>query len=270
MHRTILALYLVVAAVPGFAGSFIQANPTTVEMSLAPGRVKKGRITVINPRPNETLVEVQVLDGWKQQTGLSTIPPESWFFLKIPKHFVLPPNGQRSLKYRIRAPQDFTGETMAFVYFRLPPDRTKGGMGIQMGYAVPFYMAVRGTEQLTLKLEKLASYPLPGGERRYGVTLGAEGNVHVRPRIQVVLFNEDGLELERTPLEFGPPIYPGRSREIYGKWNYSARAPGRYRARVEVSFAPLGGESRTLAGDYDLTIGVAGPVFAPRDGNATP
>ncbi len=270
VRRLILPLFLISAAGYGLAGSFIQTSPTTVEMSLGAGRVKKGRITVFNPRPTETLVDVQVVDGWKQQTGQSTLPPDRWFDLKIPKNFVLPPHGQRTLKYRVKAPADFQGETMAYIYFRLPADRKAGGVGIQLGYAVPFYMAVRGTEKIALKLEKLASYPLADGGRRFGVTLSSEGNVHVRPRIEVVVLSEEGLELERTSLEHGPPIYPGRTREIYGKWEGAGPAPGRYRARVDVSFTPLGGETRTLSGDYDLMIGTNGPVFSPREGLATP
>lgn len=269
--RRLFPLFLLtIGAVSGFAGSFIQTNPTTVEMSLGAGRAKKGRITVFNPRSTETTIEVSVVDGWKQQTGKSTLSPDQWFHLKLPKQFVVPANGQRSLRYRVRAPADFQGETMAFVYFRLPPDRKGGGVGIQLGYAVPFYMAVRGTEKLTMKLDKLSAYPLGGGGWRYGVTLSSDGNVHVRPRIEVTLFNEDGLELDRTPLEHGPPIYPGRSREIYGKCALGDRAPGRYKARVDVNFAPLGGGNQTLRGEYDLLIGPAGPVFSPSAGVTKP
>lgn len=264
MRRFLLSMVILAEAGRCLAGSFIQTSPTTVEMSLAAGRVKKGRITVFNPRPTETLVDVSVVDGWKQQTGQSALAPDLWFDLKIKKTFVLPPNGQRVLKYRVKVPSDFKGETMAFVYFRLPPDRKGGGVGIQLGYAVPFYMAVRGTEELSLTLDKLAAYPLGDGGWRYGATLSSKGNVHVRPRVEVTLFNEDGLELDRTALEHGPPIYPGRTRELYGKCALGDRTPGRYKARVDVTFAPLGGKDQSLRGDFDLVIGANGPVFTPR------
>jgi len=261
-RASIIAGFLLTAV--GGAASFIQVTPATVEMSVAPGRVKKGRIVVRNPRPVASLVQVELADGWAQETGQASLPHSEWFSLRVPKNFVIPAHGERVLKYRIKCPPQFSGETMAYVFFRLPPETARGGMSIQMGHAIPFYLSARGSERVELSITELAGRRAPQGALDLTVTLASEGNVHVRPRGEFTVLNHEGLELEKIPLAYGPPIFPGKTKQFYGKSEGARWSPGRYTLRVDVSYGALGQTPRTLVGEIRVRVTPDGDVLPDR------
>jgi hypothetical protein len=270
MRRAMTIGGLLLATVAGAWGSFVQVSPATVEMSVTPGRAKKGRIVVRNPRPVESLIEVEVTDGWRQETGQPSLPPGEWFSIRVPKNFVIPANGERSLKYTVRVPPGFQGETMAYVFFRLPPAAARGGMNIQMGHAIPFYLSARGTERVELSLKELLARRLPDNGLEMTVALASTGNVHVRPKGDLTIHNRDGLEIEKLTLAYGPPIFPGNTKQFFAKselrrWG----APGDYRVHADIQYQTLGGAPQTLSADFDLLIaadGVSIRVREPGDG----
>lgn len=262
MRRVMTIGGLLLATVAGAWGSFVQVSPATVEMSVTPGRAKKGRIVVRNPRPVESLIEVEVADGWRQETGQPSLPPAEWFSIRIPRNFVIPANGERSLKYTVKVPPGFQGETMAYVFFRLPPTAARGGMNIQMGHAIPFYMSARGTENVELTIKELSGRRSPNGSLDFTVSLESQGNVHVRPKGNFTVFNHEGLELEKAPLAYGSPVFPGKIKQFFGKSEGVRWSPGRYTLRVDIFYAPLGQTPRSLSGESRLRIDSDGNVLA--------
>jgi uncharacterized membrane protein len=129
------------------ANSFLEVSPSMVELTVLPGETRKGKITVRNPGDTEVLVSVDSRDGWKEQSGRSSLPPSLWLTLKIPKKLVLKPKSEKSISYKVKMPMDFSGETMAFVFFSGPSSGGGKALGIQLRQGIPIYVGVKGTEK---------------------------------------------------------------------------------------------------------------------------
>ncbi|MBL0059212.1 MAG: hypothetical protein IPP35_08925 [Elusimicrobia bacterium] len=260
----IIGSFLLLAPL-GRASSFVAVSPSVIEFSLAPGKKAKGRIQIQNPLSEPAVITVSVSDGWRQETGSSTLPPEKWLKFKIPKNLILPPLGKTTLFYRVHVPKDFTGETMAHLMFRMPPQKqNQAGMSIQMGHAIPLYLIARGHEKVDLSFSKISASSLENHGLEFIVTLISTGNVHVRPRGDILLSNADGLELERIAIENGPPILPNTTKQFFARSRLNRWVPGNYQAHLDLSYRIIGAELKTLSGDFEVGITSAGIRVVPQ------
>jgi hypothetical protein len=248
---------MIVMVGPASAGSFLDIRPGLVELSSPPGRVIKGHFVITNSTDKEIQFNIKVEDGWAQQVGQpSPIPPDQWFSLKIPKKRVIRANRDKKIPYRIQVPTELTGEVLVLVFFSgLPQAGPSESVGVQFRHGIPIYLSARGTEQATLSVTKARGSFIGEGGLTILSTLASQGNAHVRPRGEWIVTDFFGQEVDRIPLDYGMPIFPGSSRDYparskrTGSW-----ASGPYKARLFVTYGELWGEAQPFEKTFDLQV----------------
>lgn len=239
-----------------WASGFIDIRPSMAEYSAPAGKSIKGHFVVFNESTEPLPVRIEIQEGWKTQIGRpSAVPPEEWLNLKIPKNMSVRPRQKMKIPYKIRVPEKITGEVLAFVFFSGPPQEGNGQpVGIQLRQAVPIYVSVRGTERANLSVNSATAGTGSAGELELFLNIASDGNAHVRPRGEWVIKDFFGTEIERFPLSYGMPIFPGAKRDFTARSKKTDWAPGKYAAHVTVSYGDLWGNPQTFDKDFRLTI----------------
>ncbi len=270
--KPLVAFVLVLGfAGPVLAGSFLDIRPGVVELSSPPGRVVKGHFVVNNSADAEVQFDVKVEDGWAQQVGEpSSIPPDQWFFIKIPKKRVIHPNRSKKIPYRIQVPSQLTGEVLVLVFFSgLPQKGPTESVGLRFRHGIPVYLSARGTEKVVLSVLKARGQFAEKGDLAISVSLASEGNAHVRPRGEWVVSDFFGQEVDRLPLDYGRPIFPGSTRDYLARSKRTGSwAPGSYKAKLSVTYGELWGPVQTFEKTFDLQVTENKLVFSEEAAHA--
>jgi hypothetical protein len=238
------------------AGSFLDIQPGMVELSVPAGQTIKGHFLIANPNPEPLQYNIEVEDGWLQQVGKpSSVAPQEWFFLKIPKKRTIRPNGNKKIPYRIKAPSQLNGEVLVLVFYSAPPEPGPSqSVGIQYRHGIPVYLSAKGTEKGTLSVKKSMASFTPEGGVTISVNLGLEGNAHVRPRGEWIITDFFGQEVERIPLDYGMPIFPGAGRDYTARSRRGRWVPGSYKALLSVTYGEQWGALQTFEKTFGLQV----------------
>lgn len=245
-----------VLAATAWSGSFMDVRPGIVELSSLPGRSIKGHLVLRNSGAEPLPVRVEVQDGWSESTGRqSIVSPKDWLTLKVPDHFVVNPNDEKKIPYRIRVPDQLTGEVMALIFFSGAPQQGPSqGVGVRFRHGIPIYLSVQGTERADLSFKDALVTKTDTGALEFLVTLLSEGNAHVRPRGEWRVTDVFGGEVETVPLGYGMPVFPGASRPYFATSKRSSYAPGRYKAHLTVTYGEGWSSPKTASKIYSLTV----------------
>lgn len=238
------------------AGSFLDIRPGIVELSAPAGQTVKGHFLISNSTPEWLHYFIKVEDGWAQQVGHpSSIAPEEWLFLKLPKNKVIRPSRDKKIPYRIQVPSQLNGEVLALVYFSAPPEAGPSpSVGIQFRHGIPVYLSAKGTEKATLSVKRTLAGFTSEGNLTISVNLGLEGNTHVRPRGEWVMTDFFGQEIERMPLDYGMPIFPGAGRDYSARSKRDRWASGPYKAVLSVTYGELWGTPQIFEKAFALQV----------------
>lgn len=238
------------------AGTFLDIRPGVVELSAPAGQTINGHFLISNSAPESLHYIIKVEDGWAQQVGgPSSVSPEEWFFLKLPKNKIIRPNRAKKIPYRIKVPSQLNGEVLALVFFSAPPQAGSGqSVGIQFRHGIPVYLSAKGTEEATLSVKRSMAGFTPEGSLRFSVNLVLEGNAHVRPRGEWVMTDFFGQEIERIPLDYGMPIFPGAGRDYTARSKLDRWASGPYKALLTVTYGELWGAPRRFEKAYAMQV----------------
>jgi hypothetical protein len=238
------------------AAGFMDIRPSMAEYSAPSGKSLKGQFLIFNASSETLPVHIEIQDGWKSQIGRpSAVPPEEWLHLKIPKNLSVRPGRNVKIPYKIRVPSQVSGEVLAFVFFSGPPQEGPNqNVGIQLRQAIPIYLSVRGTERAALSVASATAGTGSAGELELFTNISLDGNAHIRPRGEWVVSDFFGTELDRFPLSYGMPIFPGARRDYTARSKKTDWSPGNYSARLTVNYGDLWGAPQSFEKSFSLAI----------------
>jgi len=244
LRRVLLGLVVMFAAVyyTPQAHAFT-VSPGVIEVSLEPGERSSGRYTVNNPTDKHITIKMSVEDWSSGQYDREVDKGEKdslgWLALK-PNEIKLEPHGSKIVNYEAILPDGAQGEYSAMIYFSAPPEASNGGVAIATRIGNGFYAIAKGTEEINGVIDDIVI--LNTAPFRMDVTISNEGNVHVRPRGEVVIWRK-GLFLsdsEKAPVKipFNKPGFPVRPTQNY---IYEVRAknqfePGKYELELRINY----------------------------------
>lgn len=257
-------------AITAWAG--LEIKPQVAELRASPGVPTPGNLTITNA--GETTVSIQVeLEPWGSMTPEERRVPVSTWLEAEPTQLELAPQQSEMLRYVVTLPQGTIGERAAMVFLA---DRTAGpstGIGIRTRIGTPIYAIAQGTERVELSLDEvsLSTYDTrhqstSDGEWgiRAAVVVRNQGNVHVRPKGTVAVYNANTPvatePLTTIALQYGHPVYPHSRRTFYGFLKDGHLAPGRYRAVGHIEYGEWYGLSRSAEATATFTADRSGTI----------
>lgn len=238
------------------AAGFMDIRPSMAEYSAPSGKSLTGQFVIFNASTETLPVHIEIQEGWKTQIGRpSAVPPEAWLRLKVPKNLLVRPGRNVKIPYKIRVPAGLSGEVLAFIFFSgSPQEGPNENVGIQLRQAIPIYLSVRGTERAELSIATATAGTGSAGELELFTTMALDGNAHIRPRGEWVVTDFFGTELDRFPVSYGMPIFPGARRDYIARSKKTDWAPGNYSARLTVNYGDLWGVPQSFEKSFSLAI----------------
>lgn len=240
--RVVLIAGALTITTSAWAG-FLSVTPPTVEVSAQPGTVVRGKFTVTNMEEFSAPLQVEVeMVGGNSEGQDQFSPRANWVQVKVSPRLVLHPRVPRVVRYRIDVPENIVGEEMARVFFSLNPSSDAGaGLGMLMRVGVPIYLIGKGTETGEIFPRDFSVVLEQANTLTFNVVLKFVGNVHIRPRGEWTISDDDGLTVERVPLSYGTVLFPGNEKGFEAKTERSW-FPGTYRVRLTVTHGETWGE----------------------------
>lgn len=239
----------ILLAGPLFAG--ISAKPTVTEKVMEPGATEEGIYELTNN--GETKIDVSVdLEDWMQRMFGQKDAMEVGQWLTVdPSKVTVEPGQTVQIKYRVTAPQEFTNEKVAQVFFTYSDT-----VNLTSRMGLIFYLSPKNTAALKASITQFLAQPAfeEGKEPRllsYFV-MQNDSNVHIRPRGIVSIMDQSGTPVREILVDNVPGIYPGKSFT----WNHYGELKdlpfGAYKAKLTLDYGYLYSQEAVMEAPADL------------------
>ena len=246
--------FSLMAFVGNVQADFMGVSPGVIELSVRPGGTAKGKITVTNNGSTPVLLLVESERGG--MTGLPILT-EEWLRLKFSNKWVVPPHGKKRVGYRVRVPKDLNGEVSAVVFISggesSAPLVGGGGVTMKMRQGITIYLSARGSERAVLSVADFKGAKRDNG-MEFRLNLTVEGNVHVRPKGDILITDQTGAEIERVSVDSGSPVFPGAPPRFFYAQGATPLLPGTYSALLTLTYGESWGPPLTLEKKYILDV----------------
>lgn len=181
-------------------------SPAITEWLVAPGETSQKKVFVTNTTKEPLPISSLVRPFRLQETDYADLAASSRYdasgWLKVKDgDFILRPGKTRKVAVTLAVPKNaLPGGHYATVYFRQLRPVGTGGAEAQVGLLA--FITVKGKLVKKLEGEQLAAR-WSGGALTIAAKLRNEGNVHVMPKGQFVVYDWQGKEVDRVTLPQG-------------------------------------------------------------------
>ena len=239
------------------AGAFsFSLEPARVELSVPTGK-RRGKAVLINNSRSDTPIhlKVYVQDVIYLPDGTNDyVPPgstdwscASWLSI-TPTELDVPAGKTAEVRISATAPEGAQGGHYAIIFFEtgaLPSDQPGVGVNFRLGALTE--VTVPGTEQRQARIAKL-SLAKP---RRLLVDLFNEGNVLIRPKGKIKVFDQRGKRVGQ--IDFNAErlgVLPKTLRSYQASLQRLSLSRGAYRIQAEIDY----GTKYLLVGELPLSV----------------
>lgn len=236
-----------VLCLEGFVNAEVSVDPSVVEVVVRKGEIRKGVFRVVNTDSKPKGVVVQP-ERWRD----FTTDFNEWLKLDI-KEFTVNTRESRTINYEIKVPEDASGELMCMVFFTAE-EKGEEASNIGMRFGIPIYVIVQDTGELKAKIKGIkVSYFKEEHLLKGEILINNRSNVHIRPDIEVVVFNEKGDAVLRDVVPYKQPVQKKEIRPVFFQLN-TGLAPGKYRILVTADCGRLYGIDRVIRGKGEFVV----------------
>lgn len=233
-----LIVFMCMAMAQGaYAGvATVSVSPVTKTVTLLKGEAKSGVYTVKNNSDKELHVTVEPR-YWYTSEKNKDIPLDAWLEID-PAQFDIGPKAVKDVKFNVKVPDGVKGELAAMIAFK---PSAKEEQPVNIVFSVSLYVIALGTEKVECDIVGFKIWKHKD-KKILGAKVGIEnkGNIHMRPRITVYVQNLFRKNLQKAPLQYGKPIYPGGRQDYIGNISNFILKPGIYKAVIDTEYTNLG------------------------------
>lgn len=206
----------------------INVTPVRQEIELSRGEERQISYWVKNVSPDENLQVTVVPREWIKIEENMDISIKSWLKEVSPSKMTLAPGEKKEVVCSISVPNEAIGELSAMLSFRYKSvEKTAKKTMVNTALAVSLYVMIKGTGKVDAEITKM---DLLYAEKalRANITVKNNGNVHLRPRGKVTIFDKKKKEVVIIELKYGWPVYPGKDKLYQGQKKGFVLKPGKY------------------------------------------
>lgn len=208
----------------------LEVRPTYQIFVLKPGGSARGELTLTSNEGTSLDVVPEAKD-WYVMPANKGIKAADW--LKVSqKPFLLKPSESKTIRFTVEAPKKARGEVMGMLSFA-----TKDHVGSMVSFrlSVAMYVAIQGTEKK--EGEVTAISVVPSSNTVISYLFSNTGNVHLRPKGLIQLFNDKDELVVNMVYDQSVPTYPGRPNAYSGTLKNYRLPAGRYTAQIKLQDA---------------------------------
>ena len=244
----IASLFLFISFQLGFVSicfANIAVDPSTIEVKGKRGSIIDGSLTLYNKYNYKVEISVSSEDFLKMG-----INPSIW--LKIePETCTIESQGERTFKYTISIPKDAHDELMAMVIFSIIKEKQVSGVGLQLG--IPFYAIVE--EDISLKVEIKDFVVQKEGNETIGIIIiKNNSNIHIRPKIKVIVENKENKFKKEFEIPYGAPALAGKEKTYFFKVNSTEIPYKDLKATVVMEYGLVVQDMRVIKKEFDIKV----------------
>ncbi len=258
----------------------LTVTPPLFKINLGPGESWKSSVKVVNSNPVSREVFVSVLNFESAGEGgrgkLVPVPEgekketlAAW--VRVPEGPVyLPPEGSAEIPFSLEIPENASpGGHYAAIVVGTEPGEEGGGSVVKISSMISslLLVEVRGDVRESGIIREFSTkermYQKPAAE--FALRFENQGNVHVQPQGDIVIFNMWGRERGRIPInqesQFGN-VLPGQTRRFAFEWKgeESVFDAGRYVARATLAYGRA--ERQSVTREISFWIIPLKPIFS--------
>lgn len=237
INATIISFILISIRV-SFAG--LSVDPVVLEVVAKKDSETKGSFKILNT--GEIPVHIRVSPERFQSTDVDI---NNWLTLE-PLEMELKKNEQKEANYKIVLPKESSGELRCMVFFVADEIGEQiSNIGIRFG--VPIYAIVSGTEVIDAEVKDIAlNYDYKNKVLCGTIIVNNKSNVHIRPYIEIAIFDSKDKLITTFSLPYGQPAQAGQIRPFMLQQNLQLDT-GRYKLVARVNYGRLYGLSDRIA-----------------------
>jgi hypothetical protein len=235
----------------------LSVSPTLIELGSAPGESWQSSVKVINSNPFDLTVYASIVNFEPEgEAGLGRFVPvqeqnadqvtlAEW--VTLPQASVtIPAQGTGEVPFIVSVPEDAEpGGHFAALLIGTQPPASETGVGVRTSQIVSslFFLNVEGDiiENGFIRSFTASNSFLPTPKVDFTLRFENQGNVHLQPQGDIIIYNMWGTERGRIPINyytsFGNAL-PGTIRKFDFTWegSFSFTDIGLYRAVATISY----------------------------------
>lgn len=258
----IILISVILLSTFNYAFAAISVEPPLIEISSQAGEVVSGELMVHNYSNQDLKIKAETEYFFKPpKLNDKDLDLNSWLRVE-PKDFMLKASEVKKVNYLIKLPKGFRGETLAQVYFSSDDDlNEKDKVTVKARFGVGLYVAAKNTEILRARISKIDVLS-KDNEINYVVEVENLGNVHLRPKGEIIVQDFKGVEIQRLNTQYGWPVFPKCKYTYDTKWQNVNFTEGKYRAKAIIEYTNPYNQTivKRLSGQIVFTISKDGRV----------
>lgn len=232
LHRLYNILFVILAIFFQnivFAG--LGVDPVILEIVVSKNSENKGSFKVLNTSMNPVNIRVEP----QELQEAVDFKIKDWLTLD-PLEMKLEPNEQKEVSYKIIPPVESRGELRCMVFFIADEiGERRSNIGIRFG--VPIYAIIDMTIEFEVSISDIqigyAENILSGK-----VYINNKSNVHIRPDVQINIFDSKDKLVKSFTLPYGQPAQVGQNRVFMFQQNI-VLSEGKYKLVAKVDYGKL-------------------------------
>jgi hypothetical protein len=234
------SLLICLLASPNVWGFGFSVEPSRIEVVVPAGKRRGQTLIVKNDRSEPMHLTTYVRDVVYLPDGTGDFPEEGstdwscarWVHV-VPEELEIPAKSSQEVRVSVIAPPDASGGRYAMLFFETGPSYAQeDGIGVNFRIGALIQAVIPGTERYAASMKNVIVTP-PSEIR---TELFNDGNLLIRPRGQIKLFEAGGKKVRQVP--FNPNlvgVLPSTLR-TFSSTLEEPLPPGAYRVRVEVDY----------------------------------
>jgi hypothetical protein len=209
------------------------------------------------------------VENWLNAGANSIKNPSAWLTIEE-RAFRLEPNSKREISYSVKMPEGLAGEAAAMVFFASTSVEGPQSMFVPR-LGVIIYLIQKGSEIVDATIEniKVRAVSSEKGDRRsrkLRVTFKVDtivkntGNVHLRPKGEVVIHNLRGKQLYKEEIPYGWVVQQKKENLCSAVLRDMRLRPGRYKASVSLTFGSLYEQEKQISHEVTFSLDRRGRI----------
>lgn len=230
--KVLILIFIIFFSDIVFAG--LSVDPVTVEVVAQKGVERTGVFKIKNTGMEPLMIRIQS-EKWTR----NDIDINNWLILD-PVEFELISGMTKDVFYKIKPPEDSSGELKCMTFFVADGiGEQRSNVGIRFG--VPIYAIVGGTEVIDAEIKGI-NVNYEEGILNGTILVNNKGNIHIRPNIEIKIFNSKDKLITGFYLPYGQPAQANQIRPFIFQQNLMLNC-GKYKLFVKVDYGKLYGMS---------------------------